>query len=178
MLSNTSIYSQNENQRKNREFENVSKKIEKNQIPKIVIDAYYKEYKTVTGESWYGYPLIFDYENWYDLNPNLYTKISPKYYIVEFNNEKNNYRIIYDSLGKKISTYKNINTKIQKAIAKSIVNSKYKDWKIIKEKEEIFRDLDLDKIIIYKIEVQHKKSKHFLFYNAAGILIKDIEIEP
>lgn len=157
-------------------FENTTTKIEKNNVPKLIISNHYKEFPDTANNNWFGYPNYSINSDWFDKTINLSIVESPRYYIVEFKSDTILHRLTYNTLGEKINTYKNIDIKIQTEIAKTLINSKYKNWEITNEKEEIFRDLDLDILTVYKIEIQKNNKKRYLFYTENGLLIKDIEI--
>ena len=148
-------------------------KIEKKKVPSIVTETYFKEYPAATYENWYGYP-EFDYQNdWYGYNPFLYEYEHPEYYVVEFTKDKTPHKIVYSKTGKKIATHKKITTDLPLAITTAISKSEYSTWKMTNEKEEIFRDEDMDKIKVYKVEVEKGKEKHVLFFASNGDLLKD-----
>jgi len=42
-----------------------------------------------------------------------------------------------------------------------------------KDKEEIFRDPDLDKLKVYRVKVSLGVKKHTLYFQADGTLLKD-----
>ena len=157
-------------------FENTTTKIEKNNVPKLIISNHYKEFPNTTNNNWFGYPNYSINSDWFDKTINLSIVESPKYYIVEFKSDTILHRLTYNTLGEKINTYISIDNKIQTKIAKTLIDSKYKNWEITNEKEEIFRDLDLDILTVYKIEIQKNNKKRYLFYTENGLLIKDIEI--
>ena len=78
----------------------------------------------------------------------------------------------------KTATHASMKKKTIKAIAKSIVNSKYKDWKITEAQKEIFRDSDTNSLVAYKITVINNTDIHYLFYKADGALLLDKEVQP
>ncbi len=151
--------------------------VETSQVPAIIIEKYNKEYPLRTLEVWNGYPELLEESDWFGCNPYLYNCINPKYYVVEFTNDKIPYRVVYSLEGKKVAVHRSMNTKTIKAIANSIMKTKYKDWKIAKAQEEIFKGDDADKLVVYKIEVTKGDKVHYLFYKANGTLIKDKEIK-
>ena len=157
-------------------FENTTTKIEKNNVPKLIISNHYKEFPDTANNNWFGYPNYSINSDWFDKTINLSIVESPKYYIVEFKSDTILHRLTYNTLVEKINTYISIDNKIQTKIAKTLIDSKYKNWEITNEKEEIFRDLDLDILTVYKIEIQKNNKKRYLFYTENGLLIKDIEI--
>lgn len=161
----------------NTKFENTTAQINKSSIPTSIISFHDKEFPITTSEKWYGYPEFPIDINWFHFNTQNNALSVPQYYIVEFTKDTIRHRLIYDTVGKKINTYKSINPKIQTKIAKSLISSKYQDWRIINEKEELFRDLDLDILIIYKVELQKRNEKRFLFYSEDGLLIRDKEVD-
>ncbi|MGZ3885622.1 MAG: hypothetical protein ACXVDL_15365, partial [Bacteroidia bacterium] len=117
---------------------------------------------------WYGYPL-FDYENdWYAYNPYLFEYEHPEYYVVEFVEKEVPHRVIYSKAGKKIATHRKLKAELPAGIKTAISKSEYSTWTLGKEKEEIFRDTELDKVKVYKVEVtREKKSMSFFIHPAA-----------
>ena len=154
--------------------------IAKAKIPVVVTETYYREFPlaATTYENWYGYP-EFKYENdWYGYNPYLYEYEHPEYYVVEFTKDKVPHKVIYSKAGKKIATHKKITSDLPMAVSSALNKSEYSTWKIEKDKEEIFRDTEMDKIKVYKVEVEKGKEKHYLFYSSEGVLLKDKTIKP
>ncbi|MBK8366705.1 MAG: hypothetical protein IPL10_04575 [Bacteroidetes bacterium] len=151
--------------------------VETSLVPSIILEKYTKEYPLRTLEVWHGYPEILDESDWFGCNPYLYNCVNPKYYVVDFTQNKIPYRVVYNLEGKKIAVHRSMDTKTIKAIAKAIMKTKYKDWKIAKAQEEIFKGDDADKLVVYKIEVTKGDNVHYLFYKANGTLIKDKEIK-
>ena len=155
-------------------------KIAKTKVPARVTETYYKEFplSATTYENWYGYP-EFDYQNdWYGYNPYLFEYENPEYYIVEFTKDKVPHKIIYSKEGKKIASHKKITSDLPVSVTSAISKGEYSTWKISKDKEEIFRDTDLDKMKVYRVEVENGKEKHHLFYSSEGTLLKDKTIKP
>jgi hypothetical protein len=153
-------------------------KLEKTKIPKAVTDIYIKEYLAPTDEYWYGYP-EFDYENdWYGYNPYLFEYQHPEYFLVEFTANGTPYKVIYSKSGKKIATHRKLKTELPDAVKTAIGKGEYSTWTLGKEKEEIFRDTEMDKMKVYKVDVEKGKEKHILFYSADGDLLKDKTIKP
>jgi hypothetical protein len=153
-------------------------KIEKKKVPEIVTTTYFREYPVTTLENWYGYP-EFDYINdWYGYNPYLFEYEHPGYYVVEFTKDNIPHKVIYSKEGKKIATHKKLTSELPKEVAEAISRGEYKTWKMVKEKEEIFRDSDMDKMKVYKVEVENGKEKHTLFYSSDGDLLKDKTMKP
>ncbi len=151
--------------------------VETSQVPKVIIEKYRQEYPLRTLEVWNGYPEFLDESDWYGCNPYLYNCVNPKYYVVDFINDKIPYKVVYSLEGNKVAVHRSMNTKTIEVIAKAIMKTNYKDWKITKAQEEIFKGDDADKLVVYKIEVTKADKVHYLFYKANGILIKDKEIK-
>ncbi len=148
-------------------------KIEKNKVPTVVTETYFKEYPIISNEYWYGYP-EFDYRNdWYGFNPYLFEYEHPGFYVVEFTKDKTPHKVIYSKSGEKIATHKKLDSELPKPVSDAIAKSEYSTWKMAKDKEEIFRDFEMDKIKVYKVEVEKGKEKHTLFYSSNGDLLKD-----
>ncbi len=151
--------------------------IETSQVPAIIMEKYHQEYPLRTLEVWNGYPEFLDESDWYGCNPYLYNCTNPKYYVVDFTKDKIHHRVVYNLEGKKVAVHRSMNTKTIKAIAEAIMKTNYKDWKIAKAQEEIFKGDGADKLVVYKIEVTKGDKVHYLFYKANGTLIKDKEIK-
>jgi len=152
-----------------------AEKIEKNKVPKEVTDVYIKEYPISSNERWYGYP-EYDYNNyWYDDPSNVYSEY-PAYYVIESVTDNIPYKVVYSKTGKKIAVHKSLKSDLPKAVSATIANSKYKTWKLVNEKEEIFKDTDKDKIKVYKVDVVSGKEEHILFIQTDGKLLKDKKV--
>jgi hypothetical protein len=151
--------------------------VDESQVPVIVREKHKKEYPKSTLAVWHGYPEALDESEWYGCNPNLYTCINPKYYVVNFTKDKRQYKVVYTIAGETVATHVSMSTKTIKAIAKAIVFSKYKDWKIDKAREEIFKGDGADKLVVYKVSITKGKQVRYLFFKADGTLIKDKEIK-
>lgn len=151
--------------------------IEKAKLPKVVTETFITEFPVVTNESWFGYPK-FDLEtDWYYQDPYMYTVENPEFYVVEFTKDNVKHKAIYSKTGKKIAVHKKLTSELPKTISNAIAKSKYATWKIAKEREVIFRDLEMDKIKTYKAVVEKGKEKHALYYNTEGELLKDKPIK-
>jgi hypothetical protein len=156
----------------------VTTSIESSKVPLVITESHHKEFPETLNETWYGYPEFSDDSDWYGCDPNLYTCDQPKYYIADFINHKKHYKVIYSITGVKISTHISMSDKIINAIAKTLVKSEYKDWMITNAQEEIFRDTDIDKLIVYKLIATKGNKIHYLFYKADGTLILAKKIKP
>ena len=148
-------------------------KIEKTKVPTAVTEKFIVEYPSMINEDWYGYPDYAFYNDWYDYNPYLYEYSYPKYYIVEFTKDNVSHKAIYSKEGKKIAVHKKINAVPPKSISDAIKKGPYAAWKITMENEEIFKDTEMDKIKVYKVEVEKGSEKHHLYYSLDGQLLKD-----
>jgi len=146
------------------------------EVPSLIMEKYNKEYPHRTLEVWNGYPQYLDKSDWFVCNPYLYNSINPKYYVVSFTNDEISFKIVYNIDGEKVAVHKSMNANTIKAIAKSILYSEYKNWKVTSAYEEIFNGDSIDNLVVYKIEVIKGDKLHYLFYKANGILIKDKEI--
>lgn len=151
--------------------------IETSQVPSVIMEKYNKEYPLRTLEVWNGYPEFLDESDWYGCNPYLYNCINPKYYVVDFTKDEIHHKVIYTAAGKKVATHVSMNAKTIHAIAKAILHSKYKNWKINSAYEEIFKGDTTDRLVVYKIEVTKDTKVHYLFYKSDGTLIKDLKIK-
>lgn len=151
-------------------------KMDRTIVPKAVLDRYSIDYPSTTYESWYGYP-SYDYNdgtNWYIYTPPSYTGAAvsnPEYYVVEFTADKAPYKVVYSKEGKKISTYKTSESELPRAVINAMKKGAYKDWVVLKEKEEIWRESDKRKI--YKVVVEKGNERHALYYREDGKLLKD-----
>lgn len=155
----------------------VKTSIETNKVPTLILEKYNHEYPLRTLEVWNGYPEFIEESDWYGCNPYLFNCDNPKYYVVDFVKDKTSYRVVYNIDAKKIAVHKSMNTKTIKAIAKAIMKTDYKDWLITKAQEEIFKGDDVDKLVVYKVEVTKAEKVHYLFFTATGTLLKDKEIK-
>ena len=111
--------------------------------------------------------------DWFLYDPYLIEYEYPEFYIVEFTKDKTPHKVVYSREGKKIATHMSLTSELPKAVADALNKSEYSSWTIAKEKEEIFRDVDMDKMKVYKLEVTKGKEKHFLYYAQDGDLLKD-----
>ena len=151
--------------------------VDVSQVPVIVREKHHQVYPKSTLAVWHGYPEALDESEWYGCNPNLYNCVNPKYYVVNFTNDKRQYKVVYTLAGEIVATHISMSTKTIKAIANAIVSSKYVDWKITKTHEEIFKGDGSDKLVVYKVEVTKGTQVHYLYYKADGTLLKDKEIK-
>jgi hypothetical protein len=154
----------------------VHPKLEKNKVPTIITETYLREYPVTTYENWYGYANSMNESEWYWYDPYLYSEEYPEYYVVEFTKENIPHKAIYSKAGKKIATHKRLDKDLPKEISTAISKGEYKSWKLLKEKEEIFKDSESDNMKVYKVEVENGKEKHILFYLANGNLLKDKKV--
>ncbi len=152
-------------------------RLEKTNVPMEVTETFVREHPAPAYDYWYGYPAFENEYDWYGYNPYRYSYDNPEYYIVEFSEKDVPHKAIYSKTGAKISTHKKLNTVLPKGITSAIGKSEYKTWKLLKDKEEIFKDEDADEMKVYKVEVEKGKEKHILFYLADGKLLKDKEIK-
>lgn len=146
-------------------------KLEKDSVPKIVIEKYIIEYPVVVNDSWYGYPAFIEESDWYGYDSYLYTTNHPEYYVVEFTKEETPHKIMYSKAGKKIATHKKFITDLPKAVSEAIGKSKYKSWIFVKDNEEILKESDKKKV--YKVIVKKGTEKHALYFEPNGNLVKD-----
>ena len=153
------------------------KQVDKSKLPKVVTETFIAEFPIVTNETWFGYPKFDLQRDWYYHNPYLYGVENPEFYVVEFVKNNVKHKVIYSKVGEKIAVHKKTTAELPKLIVTAIEKSKYGSWKIAKEKEVIFRDLELDKIKTYKAIVENGKEKHVLYYSSAGTLLKDKAIK-
>jgi len=151
-------------------------KIEKAKVPKAVTETFKTEYPAVITEGWYGYPKYPFYNDWYDYNPFLFENTKPEYYVVDFTKDKVNHKAIYSKEGKKIAIHKKVYL-LPEVITQAIKKGSYSNWKIATEKEKIFKDIEMDKVVVYKVGVEKGKEKHDLFYSQEGELLKDKTIK-
>ena len=154
-------------------------KVDKTKVPKKVNDFFIQEFPNAVTDNWYGLP-VYKYGNdwfddWYDYAPYVYSKY-PENYIVEFSLDNMPHKAIYTKIGKKIAIHKKLASDLPKAISAAISKGQYKDWILAKDKEEIFKDKDSDKLKIYKVVVEKEKGKHTLFFEANGKLVKDKKV--
>ena len=150
-------------------------KIEKKEVPKVVMDNYIIDCPMTTNESWYGYPAFVDESDWFGYDPYLYTTTYPAYYIVEFEKEGVPQKVIYSKSGKKIATHKVFKTDLPKAVSVAIGKSKYKTWMFVKDNEMMFKHSN--KMNVYKVIVEKGTEKRALYFQEDGKLIKDKELK-
>jgi hypothetical protein len=146
--------------------------LEKKNVPDIVTQNYYRDYPSATVESWYVYPeyTYMDGTDWYVYSPSLVGG-APEYYLVEFTTDKTPHKVVYSKTGQRMSTYRGMSSNLPKPVTDALKKSSYKSWKIVNEKEEIWRESDKKKV--YKIVVEKEKEKHALYYQEDGKLLKD-----
>jgi len=154
-------------------------KVEKAKVPKEVNDIWIGEYPAATYVDWYGYPAYDDYvNNWYydwydyDYDPYIYSEY-PEYYVVEFNKDNTPHKAVYSKAGKKMATHKKLTSDLPQAVSAALNRSAYKGWKVGKDKEEIFKDSDMDQLKVYKVDVEKGSEKHVLYFQNDGKLLKD-----
>jgi hypothetical protein len=155
----------------------VQAKLEKNKVPKSVTDTYFKDYPKTTNESWYGYRKFGNEPFWYAFDdPYLYSTEFPENYSVEFTKDTLLYKAIYSKSGEKIATHRVMNSDMPQAVLSAINKSEYKDWKLGKDKEEIFKDKESDQMKVYKVFVEKGTQKHTLYFQQDGNLLKDKKV--
>ena len=150
-------------------------KMERNKVPQAVSEKFVSEYPLIVEEEWYGYPNYNFNDEWYDYDGDLYEYDNPEYYVVEFTKDNDKHHVIYSKEGRKIAVHKRIND-LPEAVTQAIKKGPYSKWTISKEKEKIFKDLEMDKGHVYKVEVEMGNQKHHLIYTAQGELLKDKKI--
>lgn len=152
-------------------------KLVKTKVPKDVTQLFYVDYPSanVYDDNWYGYP-SFDYVNdWYDYDPYLYANDDPDTYVIEFTMDSIPHRAVYTKAGKKVAVHKAISV-LPSAVSFAISKGDYKTWTLGKEKEEIFKDKDSDKLKVYKVTVSMGDQKHTLYFESNGKLINDKKV--
>lgn len=169
----TSTFGQNTENKVNNASYIKPAKIARGDVPKDVIENFIKDHPAVQNEQWRGYPTE-DFRNvWYDYNPSLNSSSASEYFVAEFWEGGTHQEAMYSDEGKRIAISKKFDSQLPKPILVAIKKGVYRNWKIAKEKEVIFRDNSLDQLKVYKVKVQKGSSKHFLFYSAEGALLKD-----
>jgi hypothetical protein len=151
-------------------------KMDKNKVPKVVTESFYKEYPSVTYEDWYGYPAYDNALGWYEYDPTYYSSDYPGSYVVEFTHNDTTNKTIYDKSGKKIATHQSMKMMLPEAVTDSIKDGMYKSWTMGKDKEEIFKDSYADKMKVYRVSVMNGSQKHTLYYQQNGTLLKDKKV--
>ena len=146
-----------------KDFDKKPIKLEKNKVPKSVIDNNYREYP------------VNNYDNWFD-NTNYTFTENPEYYLIESSQDNIPYKAIYSKTATNIAIHKNIKSDLPKAVLATVTKSNYKTWKIADDKEEIFKDSDKDQFKVYKVDVEKGKEKHTLFFQLDGTLLKDRKV--
>lgn len=147
-------------------------KLDKNKVPKTVTDLFYADYPVTKFTDYYGYP-SFDYVNdWYGYDPSLYVNDYPETYVIDFAVDSTGYKAVYDKNGKKVAIHKAVSA-LPQTISTALSQGAYKDWAIGKDKEEIFKDKDADKLKVYKVSVTKGNESHTLYFQPDGKLLKD-----
>ena len=150
-------------------------KTEKSKVPAVVTETFVREYPTALYDNWYGYPAFANESDWYGYNPYLYAEY-PEYYVVEFTENAVPNKVIYSKGGKKIATHRKLNSPLPEKVTASIHSGEYKSWKLMNDKEEIFKDGDADNLKVYKVEVEKGTQKHILLYLSDGKLLTDKKV--
>jgi len=152
-------------------------RIDKEKIPSAVNKNFVEEYPAVVNVDWHGYPEHDFSSDWYEYNPSLYSSKAPQYYVAEFTEDRSRHNAIYSKEGKKIAIHRKMMTELPRSISDAISKGTYSNWKIAKEKEEIYKENPMDPMKVYKVKVEKGNSKHYLFYSTDGELLKDKTIK-
>lgn len=169
----TTLFGQTVVSKSNKTTQNKPLEIPKAEIPIDVAQHFAKDHPTAEEEHWRGYPIKNFRDVWYDRNPSLNSSPDSEYFVVEFVEGTTHGEAMYCREGKEVVIHEKLMSTIPAPIYDAIKKGPYKEWKIAKEKEEIFRDSVLDQFKVYKIKVQKGSSKHYLFYLADGVLLRD-----
>ena len=95
---------------------------------------------------------------------------------MDFTTNNDKYKSVYSKEGKKIATHKTFTSDIPEAVSAAINKSEYKDWKLEKEKEEIYKDKETDQLKVYKVTMEKGKGNYTLYIQQDGQLLKDIKV--
>jgi hypothetical protein len=150
-------------------------KLDKAKVPKEVTMTFYNEYPGVTYEDWYDYPSFNYSDDWYDYDPYWYSD-NPANYAVEYTVNNVPYKSLYTKAGKKIATHKAMTSDLPIAVLSTIGKSQYKAWMLGKDKEEIFKDKDMDQMKVYKVTVTMGTQNHMLYIQKDGKMLKDKKV--
>ena len=144
-------------------------KPDNNKVPKLVIQRFEEDYPGTTYYNWSGYPSADDWYGSYDDN---LPDSEASSYIVQFAKDSIPYKAVYSKAGDRIASHKSISV-LPDAISWALSNGDYKTWTIGKEKEEIFKDKDSDKLKVYMVTVEKDGHKHILYFQSDRRLMKD-----
>ncbi len=149
-------------------------RIDETKVPVEVMKIYTKEFPITSSANWYGSPLLNDQE-WYDDQTYLSSSNDPENYVVEFSKDNIPHKVVYSKSGEKLAVHRKLIDNLPKEISTAILKSEYKEWRL-RDKEEIFKDKDTDKLKVYKVGVEKGKEKHTLFFEKSGKLLKDKKV--
>jgi hypothetical protein len=151
-------------------------KIDKNQIPKEVKDAFSEQYPLATNGDWYCYPSSASAADWYSYDANYIGVGDANSYDIEFISDGTPYKAIYARGGAKIASHRGIETGMPAAVTDAISNGDYKSWTLGKDKQEIYKDSDSDQQKVYRVNVLNGNEKHTLYFQQDGKMLRDIKI--
>jgi hypothetical protein len=148
-------------------------KLDRNKLPKAVTDAFYSQYPLAADGDWRAYLSFAGGTKWYEFDPYHYAADGGDNYAIEFNIKDTAFRAIYAQDGTKIASHKAMTWDMPAAVTDAINNGQYKSWSVNKDKEEIFKDSDSDKLKVYKVTVAKGSEKHTLYFRQDGKMLKD-----
>jgi outer membrane protein assembly factor BamB len=150
-------------------------KLDRGKIPKAVTDAFYSQYPLAADGDWRAYLSFASGTKWYEFDPYHYADGDPDNYAIEFNIKDTAFRAIYALDGTKIASRKAMTWDMPAAVTDALNNGQYKSWTVNKDKEEIFKDSDSDKLKVYKVTVAKGSEKHTLYFRQDGKMLKDVK---
>lgn len=150
-------------------------KIESSRVPAEVKKHYEKDYPLTPIKSWYNYDPAYAGESWEEYDPYDYSKAHAQNYEVDFKKDNLNYSVVYTSNGKKVLIRRSLTSDAPQVILDGINKTRYKNWKLGKEKEEIFKNEENTNMKIYKLTMTKGNEKHILYFKQDGRLMKIIK---
>lgn len=161
-------------------YDVVKSPISEERVPTDVVSTFKKDHKVVEESKWYPYPYRFSTENtnqnknWYYSVVNLHDK--PDFYEVEFNENGEVVRKIYDANGnfKMVSHVKANKNSWSPKIKNQLAGPAYKDWKVASYEvlkkgtynvqtfhKVLMTNGDLTKVVYFDNDAQISKSREW-----------------
>jgi hypothetical protein len=155
----------------------ISAKLDTAGVPKVVTESFNKTFPATTYVDWYSYPSFDKSADWYQYEPTYFSnKPSDNYFIAEFTHKDTVARAVYDKSGQKIALHQQFKGDLPKAIMDSIKNSDYQSWTIGPDKEQVFRDSEMDQMKIYRLVMEKGDKKHTIYFQPNGKMLKDVKV--
>ncbi len=150
--------------------------LDRSKIPKAVTDAFYIQYPRAADEAWTAYLSFASGTKWYEFDPYHFAEGDPDNYAIEFSIKDTAFRAIYAQDGTKIASHKAMTWDMPAAVTDAISNGQYKSWAVNKDKEEIFKDSNSDKLKVYRVTVAMGGKRHTLYFRQDGKMLKDVAL--